>query len=125
MPICNYYGCELDIVLFQDDPIFLGTAGIVSSLPSLVKRWSEEARVLDGENVIECADVVKPFILPDLEEIRDRALKDVKKHETAEATTNTTAGMVAPSFLAHHRRTYRTTSKCRNYSCQVVDLVEK
>lgn len=97
----------------------MGTSGVVATLPSLVKRWSEEARVLDGDNVIECADVTKPFILPEIEEIRDRALKEVKKSDTAEKMTDMTPGNAYSSTLLQAfppRRSYRNSMSDACYS---------
>ncbi|XP_055349412.1 E3 ubiquitin-protein ligase HUWE1-like isoform X2 [Paramacrobiotus metropolitanus] len=79
---------EQEDLVLMDDPIFLGNTGLVATLPSLVRRWSEEARVLDGDNVIESADMVKPFIFPDLEVKRDEIMKNMKKPETTDTATS-------------------------------------
>jgi hypothetical protein len=71
-----------------------------------VKRWSEEARVLDGENVIECADVTRPFILPDLEESRDKILKEMKK-DNPEGAAVAMKSTLAGGSLQLGRRSYR------------------
>lgn len=84
--------------------MFLGTAGLVASLPSLVKRWSEEARVLDGDNVIECADVTRPAILAAMEAERDEAVKEMKKHQPEPPAST---GLAAAPKLQLARRSYR------------------
>ncbi|OQV13389.1 E3 ubiquitin-protein ligase HUWE1 [Hypsibius exemplaris] len=101
---------EQEDLMLVDDPIFLGTNGLVNSLPSLVRRWSEEARVLDGENVIECADVVRAFILPELEEIRDASIAQNRKDNPEASVTTTPSTSTSQRHLQTARRSYRPST---------------
>ncbi|XP_053377275.1 E3 ubiquitin-protein ligase HUWE1-like isoform X3 [Mercenaria mercenaria] len=71
---------EEDILeeLFQDSypPDSGGGMGVgtLSSVPNTLTRWTEEAKVLDGDSIHDCMAAIKPEIIEVLEKKRDEEL---------------------------------------------------
>ncbi|XP_071960908.1 E3 ubiquitin-protein ligase HUWE1-like isoform X2 [Antedon mediterranea] len=61
---------------FQDFSISSGGGG---SVPSTLSRWAEESRVLDGESVHDCVQVLKPSILSVLNKHKDVEITERKE----------------------------------------------
>ncbi|KAK3600176.1 hypothetical protein CHS0354_039470 [Potamilus streckersoni] len=75
--------------LFQDTyPEGSGStaSGVLSSIPTTLTRWTEEAKVLDGDSVHNCIAALKTEILEVLENHRDDELAErrEKRKKTAE-----------------------------------------
>ncbi|XP_060587198.1 E3 ubiquitin-protein ligase HUWE1-like isoform X3 [Ruditapes philippinarum] len=66
--------------LFQDSypPDTGGGMGIgtLSSVPNTLNRWTEEAKVLDGDSIHDCMAAIKPEIIEVLEKKRDEELAE-------------------------------------------------
>ncbi|KAL3853804.1 hypothetical protein ACJMK2_017313, partial [Sinanodonta woodiana] len=82
---------EEDIIeeLFQDTyPEGSGStaSGVLSSIPTTLSRWTEEAKVLDGDSVHNCIAALKTEILEVLEHHRDDELAErrEKRRKAAE-----------------------------------------
>ena len=56
-----------------------GGTGVLSSVPSALCRWTEEARVLDGDSMHDCMTGLKPQLVEDLEKHRDSELAERKE----------------------------------------------
>lgn len=54
-------------------------SGMLSLIPSTLTRWSEEAKVLDGDSVHDCVTALKPEITEELEKHRDEELAERKE----------------------------------------------
>ncbi|XP_021341229.1 E3 ubiquitin-protein ligase HUWE1-like isoform X3 [Mizuhopecten yessoensis] len=64
--------------LFQEpypDSSAAGT-GVLTYIPSTLTRWTEEAKVLDGDSINDCMTVLKPEIMEVLEQHRDEELSE-------------------------------------------------
>ena len=76
-------------MLFTFQDAFLDGAGpnsgVLSSVPSALARWTEEARVLDGDSVHDCLTCLKPDIIEDLEKRRDVELAERKEKRKKQA----------------------------------------
>ncbi|KAK7483667.1 hypothetical protein BaRGS_00025100, partial [Batillaria attramentaria] len=79
--------------LFQDPYPDSGSAGsgVLSSIPSTLIRWTEEARVLDGDSVHDCVTVVKPDIIECLVKKRDAELAEWREKRKKAAAENAAA----------------------------------
>ncbi|XP_069142505.1 E3 ubiquitin-protein ligase HUWE1-like isoform X2 [Argopecten irradians] len=64
--------------LFQEpypDSNAAGT-GVLTYIPSTLTRWTEEAKVLDGDSINDCMTVLKPEIMEVLEQHRDEEVSE-------------------------------------------------
>lgn len=52
------------------------STGVLSSVPSALSRWTEEARVLDGDSMHDCVTALKPQLSEELEKHRDAELSE-------------------------------------------------
>ena len=60
-------------MLYQD-PLYDGdgsSSAVLSGVPSALNRWTEEARVLDGDSMHDCMTILKPAVITELERLRD------------------------------------------------------
>lgn len=64
--------------LFQDNYPDNSSAGpgVLSCIPSTLTRWTEEAKVLDGDSVHDCVTVLKSQVIETLEKHRDTELEE-------------------------------------------------
>ncbi|XP_076447673.1 E3 ubiquitin-protein ligase HUWE1-like isoform X2 [Babylonia areolata] len=76
--------------LFQDQyaDAVSGGSGVLSSIPSTLTRWTEEARVLDGDSVHDCTTVVKPEVVDCLVKKRDAELAEWREKRKKAAAEN-------------------------------------
>ncbi|XP_060080556.1 E3 ubiquitin-protein ligase HUWE1-like [Ylistrum balloti] len=51
-------------------------SGVLTYIPSTLTRWTEEAKVLDGDSINDCMTVLKPEIMEVLEQHRDEELSE-------------------------------------------------
>ncbi|XP_076109103.1 E3 ubiquitin-protein ligase HUWE1-like isoform X2 [Mytilus galloprovincialis] len=67
--------------LFQDPFSSNGASGsgLLTLVPSTMNRWTEEAKVLDGDSVHDCVTSLKPEIIEELEKLRDEELDERKE----------------------------------------------
>ncbi|KAL8595169.1 hypothetical protein ACOMHN_013842 [Nucella lapillus] len=78
--------------LFQDQyaDAVSGGSGVLSSIPSTLTRWTEEARVLDGDSVHDCVAVIKPEVVDCLVKKRDAELVEWREKRKKAAAENAT-----------------------------------
>ncbi|XP_048739045.2 E3 ubiquitin-protein ligase HUWE1-like isoform X5 [Ostrea edulis] len=60
-----------------------GGSGVLTCIPSTLTRWTEEAKVLDGDSIHDCVTVLKESLISYLEKKRDDELAE-RKEELAE-----------------------------------------
>ncbi|KAK3102129.1 hypothetical protein FSP39_009035 [Pinctada imbricata] len=85
------------VVLANDEPHFFSAnndpfeeffqeeggsySGVLTNVPSTLTRWTEEAKVLDGDSVHDCITALKPDIIECLEQHRDEELKELREQK--------------------------------------------
>jgi len=54
-------------------------SGVLGSIPTALCRWTEEAKVLDGDSMHDCVTVIKGPIIEELEKHRDAELAELRE----------------------------------------------
>ncbi|XP_061178702.1 E3 ubiquitin-protein ligase HUWE1-like [Saccostrea echinata] len=85
-----------------------GGSGVLTYIPSTLTRWTEEAKVLDGDSIHDCVTALKPGLIDYLEkkreeELAERKEKSLKQTEETEAnkekTSNTSIEWESPQNM--------------------------
>ncbi|XP_078340185.1 E3 ubiquitin-protein ligase HUWE1-like isoform X5 [Crassostrea virginica] len=83
-----------------------GGSGVLTYIPSTLTRWTEEAKVLDGDSVHDCVTGLKPDLIDYLEKKREEELTERKEksqklsEETSkEKSSNTSIGWESPQNM--------------------------